>query len=105
LREKSRGKKILPFFCLDISSTSTQVQKKQKSAPSLKLQRKRKARDCFLVRKPFTSYNSTSTEPFHPLLSHCFVGDFSTTSKKTRLNSALKPKHPSAVIIFYQHPE
>jgi hypothetical protein len=74
------------FFCLDISINSIQVQKKQKI----------KARDCFLVRKRFTSYNSTPTEPFHPLLSRCFVGDFSTTSKKTLLSSALKPKHPSA---------
>jgi hypothetical protein len=87
--------RLMPFFCLDISIYSIQVQKKQKI----------KARDYFLIRKPFISYNSTSTEPFHPLLSRCFVGDFSTTSKKTRLNSALKPKHPSAVIILYQHPE
>jgi hypothetical protein len=62
------------FFCLDISSTSTQVQKKQKI----------KARDVTLV------------SPFPQLLSRCFVGDFSTTSKKTRLSSTWKPEHPSA---------
>ena len=48
------------------------IQKKQKI----------KARDCFLVQRTFTSYNFASNEPFHPLLSRCFVGDFSTTSKK-----------------------
>jgi hypothetical protein len=62
------------------------IQKKQKI----------KARDCFLVRKPFISTVFSSTEPFHPLLNRCFVGDFSTTSKKTLLSLVQKPKHPSA---------
>jgi hypothetical protein len=50
------------------------IQKKQKI----------KARDVTLV------------SPFPQLLSRCFVGDFSTTSKKTRLSSSWKPEHPSA---------
>jgi hypothetical protein len=50
------------------------IQKKQKI----------KARDVTLV------------SPFPQLLSRCFVGDFSTTSKKTRLSSTWKPEHPSA---------
>jgi hypothetical protein len=79
------------FIWIKVGFSFVLIQKKQKI----------KARDCFLVRKRFTSYNSTPTEPFHPLLSRCFVGDFSTTSKKTLLSSALKPKHPSAEIKFF----
>ena len=69
-------------FVLIFRLTQYKYKRNKKSAPSLKLQRKRKARDCCLVRKPFTSYNSRSIEPFHPLLIRCFVSDFSTTSKK-----------------------
>ena len=64
----------LTFFCLDVSSSSTQVKKKQKI----------KARDGTLV------------SPFPHLLSFCFVGDLSASSKTTMLNSVWKPEHPSA---------
>ena len=40
--------------------------------------------------------DATLVSPFPQLLSRCFVGDFSTTSKKTRLSSSWKPEHPSA---------
>ncbi len=79
------------IYASDFTLSFVLIQKKQKI----------KARDCFLVRKTNNSYYSTSTEPFHPLLSRCFVSDFSTTSKKTRLTSVLKSKHPSAE----EHPE
>jgi hypothetical protein len=50
------------------------IQKKQKI----------KARDCTLV------------SPFPHLLSLCFVGDLSASSKTTMLSSVWKPEHPSA---------
>ena len=72
LSVRRKAKNLRDGFCTLNTFSFVLIQKKQKI----------KARDCFLVRKTFTSYNFSSTEPFHPLLSRCFVGDFSTTSKK-----------------------